>query len=70
MSAETLGYTYKNGAYYRNSDGTGPYIYDGVSTFTLLTWATGVTQTGLAGVQFKDRGYHKQSDAEGPMSVS
>lgn len=70
MSPESQGYVYKNGAYYKISDGTGPYTYDGVSTFTLLTWATGATQAGLGGVQFKDRGYHKQSDAEGPMSVS
>jgi hypothetical protein len=69
MSAETLGYTYKNGAYYRNSDGTGPYVYNGAS-LSLLTWSPGVTQVGLSGTQFKDRGYHRLTDAAGPMSVS
>lgn len=69
MSPESQGYAYKNGAYYKISDGTGPYTFDG-SVFSLLTWATGVTQAGLAGVQHKDRGYHKLADSEGPMSVS
>lgn len=69
MSAETQGYIFKDGGYWRLSDGTGPYAYDGVSTFTLITW-NGQTQVGRAGVTYQDRGFFSSADGSGPKSVS
>lgn len=62
-----VGYEYRDGAYWRKSDGAGPFGFSPQGTPYLLNFF-GQRQSAVSSLVFKDGAYWK-TDGSGPITV-